>query len=190
MIKPVARGTAIADGIRADIPLSADMRLLDIGAGGGEVSIELAPYVKSILAIDTSEEVLGRLREKIEQDQVLERKFETRCHDLSIEPLSSDSFDLVMASMTLHHVEKTDSLLDNLAAIVRPGGYVAIADLETEDGSFHGTTRAVPHHGFDTQLLAERLTRLGFDVISCREIFQIERGERRYPVFLLTGRKE
>jgi len=92
--------------------------------------------------------------------------------------------------MALHHVENIDRLFDNAAAIVRPGGYIAIADLKLEDGSFHGSGYPVPHNGFDPDLLKDALCQRGFGGLDSRDIFHIARGGRRYPVFLLTGRKD
>ena len=79
-------------------------------------------------------------------------------------------------------------LLSRLAGTLRPGGVLAVADLEREDGSFHGDD-AVPHAGFDPAELAARVEASG--LVDTRHVraHVMRRNDRDYPVFLLTARR-
>jgi len=93
--------------------------------------------------------------------------------------------------MVLHHILDIDLIVDKLGKMLNPKGYLAIADLYTEDGSFHGEG-FTGHNGFDPNLLSSALKKVGFKNISHQECFIINRESQngtksRYPVFLLTA---
>jgi hypothetical protein len=66
---------------------------------------------------------------------------------------------------------------------------LAIADLYTEDGSFHGPDVNV-HLGFDPVKLTEIFRNAGFKNIEYQKCFEVKRDSGvKYPVFLLVGQK-
>jgi hypothetical protein len=69
---------------------------------------------------------------------------------------------------------------------LRDGGHLCIADLEAEDGSFHGEGFA-GHHGFDRAELEADLTRAGFADVSIVRCHEVERHGETYPLFLATS---
>jgi 2-polyprenyl-3-methyl-5-hydroxy-6-metoxy-1,4-benzoquinol methylase len=94
--------------------------------------------------------------------------------------------------MTLHHVPDTDAILRAFHTVLEPGGYLCVADLDTEDGSFHGPEVQV-HHGFDRTDLARRTEQAGFREVRFETVFEIakeiEGATRGYPVFLMVARR-
>jgi SAM-dependent methyltransferase len=102
-------------------------------------------------------------------------------------------FDVVCALLVLHHVPDTDALLRRLHQVLVPGGYLCLADLDAEDGSYHGHGFA-GHHGFDRGRLAAALTRAGFIDARFETAFEVRkpvRGgeERTFPAFLAVARR-
>jgi ubiquinone/menaquinone biosynthesis C-methylase UbiE len=85
------------------------------------------------------EAMLEKFRENAAAKGV-ENAFTIRC-DLRSDPLPSARYDIVVCSMTLHHVEDIAELIGKFALLLRPGGTVALVDLEKEDGPSTGTTR-------------------------------------------------
>lgn len=164
----------------------ASMRLMDFGAGTGLVTGHVAPRVAHVAAVDVSESMLARLREKPE----LEGKVSTHCQDLLVEPLG-ERFDGIVSAMALHHVEDTDKLLAAFRDHLRSGGFVALADLDAEDGTFHPPgTEGVFHHGFDRESLSRALEIAGFVDIRFQTAVEVKRErEAPYPVFLVTARR-
>lgn len=168
---------------------------LEFGAGTGLVTVHLAPHLRTLLAMDGSSGMLS----------VLQRK----CADLGLANVSVQEglvpadlpdrrFDLIFSSLTLHHIEDSAGLLAALFQRLRPGGRVAFADLEAEDGSFHGDLPGVSHHGFARQPLRAQLEAAGFADVrfspAHSPIHVIRRhneaGEARdYPLFLVVAER-
>jgi 2-polyprenyl-3-methyl-5-hydroxy-6-metoxy-1,4-benzoquinol methylase len=98
-------------------------------------------------------------------------------------------FDIIYNQMVLHHVNDVESILTKFYTLLNPGGYLAIADLYPEDGSFHGPEVKV-HLGFDPSMLTNIIKHKGFKDIQYKSCFEIKResGEN-YPVFLLVAKK-
>jgi 2-polyprenyl-3-methyl-5-hydroxy-6-metoxy-1,4-benzoquinol methylase len=112
--------------------------------------------------------------------------------DLLADPPPAQRFDLIMTAMTLHHVPDTDHILRVFHDLLQPGGTLCIADLDQEDGSFHGPEIDV-HPGFDRADLSRRVEQAGFTDVGFQTVFSIakerETGTRDYPVFLMTARR-
>jgi len=73
--------------------------------------------------------------------------------------------------------------------MLNSGGILAIADLYTEDGSFHGPGVKV-HWGFDPEKLTKIFRNAGFKKIEYKTCFEVTRESgAKYPVFLMTAQK-
>lgn len=184
------RARKIADGLRGMVPLSATMSALDYGSGSGLLSFPLKDELGHITLSDTSAGMLEVVREKVAAQGV--GNMTALQADLSASALPDSRFDLIYSSMTLHHIPDTDAILSAFHAHLNPGGWLGIADLDKEDGSFHGIEVDV-HHGFDRDVLAEKTRQAGFSDVAFRTVFEIEKdkpeGKRAYPVFLMVARK-
>ena len=96
--------------------------------------------------------------------------------------------------MTLHHVREVGTLLRRFHSLLSPGGLLAVADLDKEDGSFHQDTHGVEHQGFPREWIAEQLQAAGFGGEEFETVYEIGKPDvarkvRSYPVFLVTARK-
>jgi len=177
---------AIADCLMARVPLTADMEVMDFGAGTGLLCSPVAPKVKKIIAVDTSESMLEKLSAKDD----LKGRVEIINQDIIEHPLAM-KFDLIMSAMTLHHVEDTAGMLAVLKETLLPGGYIALADLDQEDGTFHpAEAQGIFHHGFDRQDLQAKMAGAGFSDISFDTAYVIHGENRDFPVFLVTAKAD
>lgn len=189
----VALARKVAEAIRQAIPLADTMQVLEYGCGTGLVSRILSPQVKTIMAVDTSPRMLEVLRQKAGEEKI--GNIETLAHDLTRQPLPDNNFDLVISSMTLHHIPDIEALLQRFFAALKPEGYLAVADLVTEDGSFHEDNSGVAHYGIDPEAVRAMLKTNNGREIGVQEIHAIERPQgdgatmRKYPVFLAWCRK-
>lgn len=95
-----------------------------------------------------------------------------------------------MSSLALHHVKDVPAFFELLVKVIKPGGFIAVADLAAEDGSFHGGAQksrqiGMYHFGFDPEALAQTATQAGLVDVQVRTVSIVERADRdrRYRVF-------
>lgn len=182
----------VVQAIRGTIPLTPDTDVLDFGCGTGLLSLGLLPMVRSITGIDSSQGMLDVLNEKIRGQGF--RNMKTICADLAQGDPLPGQYDLVVSSMAFHHIQQTEPLLKALYSALRPGGWIAIADLDSDDGKFHESTEGVFHNGFDRSVLKNGFERAGFVGMWNRTAAMVRKpahdGElRTFTVFLMTGQK-
>ncbi len=183
-----ARALAVANAIRSRIPNLTGSSGFEYGCGTGLLSFALQPHLQQVTLADSSTGMLEVLREKIAASGIANmRPIQL---DLTTDPLPEQRFDLIYSLMTFHHIPDTDTILRNLHALLRRPGYLCIADLDSEDGSFHGDEFS-GHKGFDRHDLARRAEQAGFRNIGFSTVFEVRKGkpERGYPVFLMTAEK-
>ena len=187
----VALAKAIAGAIRNAVPLRPEMKALDFGAGTGLLTLGLLPDVGSITAVDASEGMLQVLNQKLRALQIA--NVHTLQWDVAAQPLPVTDIDVVISSMVLHHIRDVPAALRCLRPCLKPGGWIALADLDTEDGSFHPDPTGVFHNGLDRSDVCRWLEAAGFRDTAAREAHRLVRPSpdgksREYPVFLVTGR--
>ncbi len=185
------RTVAVAQGIRERIPLSTAMTALEFGAGTGLLSFELKEQLGVITLMDTSPEMLRIAESKVEPGEG--HRIRTRLFDLEQHHFRESSFDIIYSQMVLHHVGDVALVLMRFFDMLKPGGSLALADLYSEDGTFHDPGVKV-HPGFDPDALAEQLEAAGFSGIRHERCFVIRRPQaggimKEFPVFLLTAGK-
>jgi 2-polyprenyl-3-methyl-5-hydroxy-6-metoxy-1,4-benzoquinol methylase len=182
---PAQISEGVFRAISSTVSLGASLTVMDFGAGTGLIAGKIAPLVERVLAVDVSAAMLEQLAKKPE----LAGRVETFCQDILETPLDRE-VDLVVSAMAMHHVKDTGALLRALFAHVVPGGRIALADLDAEDGSFHPAGAAgVYHAGFDREALAALCKEAGFVDARFATACEVTKDERSYPIFLLTAAK-
>lgn len=186
----VERAMTVAQAITEQVPV-AGLRVLEYGCGTGLLGFALREQAGTLTLADTSEGMLAVLRGKIEA--LGARNMVPLKLDLLADPLPGGAYDLVCSLMTLHHVPDTQGLLHAFREVLAPGGWVALADLDAEDGSFHGLAVSDVHLGFDRDQLGRQLAEAGFREVRFATVYEIRRGEGaellRFPLFLVVARK-
>ncbi|MGZ8438143.1 MAG: class I SAM-dependent methyltransferase [Candidatus Limnocylindrales bacterium] len=182
------RAEVVASAIRASVPLTPAARVIDIGAGTGLLGFALAGDVGEVVLAEPSNGMLEVVREKLAADGP--RNVSAVPFDLTSDPPPGEPFDLAVSMLVLHHLEDTAGAMDAILRLLRPGGRIALADLDTEDGSFHDPDAEGIHHlGFDRDALAGLARAAGFNDVEFRTATEIEHEAGRFPVFLLLGRR-
>lgn len=183
MVLQLSRATSSA--ILENIEFNDQMQVMDFGAGTGLITSQVFPHVKNILAVDVSQSMLDQLIAKPE----FHGKVDAVCQDITQQPLEQ-KFDLIMSAMAMHHVEDTELLFKRFAEHLKPGGQVALADLDAEDGTFHpADVEGVYHDGFDQAHLKTIMEQSGFENIKFITAHTVNKEEKSYPIFLVTAAK-
>lgn len=186
----VERARRVADAIAKRLPALSRMSVFEYGSGTGLLGFELQPHVASLTMADSSREMTAVAREKIlakgaSNATALEL-------DLTAAPPPPDRYDVVCTLLTLHHVDDVQALLRTFHAMLAPGGFLCVSDLDEEDGSFHGPGAHV-HHGFPRATLASWIREAGFGEVELSTVGEIDKvtaaGPRRYPLFLAIAQR-
>jgi ubiquinone/menaquinone biosynthesis C-methylase UbiE len=182
----VRRAAAVAAGMRRAVAMNRSMTALEYGAGTGLLAFCLRDTLGPTTLADSSAGMRDVARGKIAAANA--RDMRVVDLDLMRDPVPSERYDVVFSMMTLHHVTDVPRGLAAFHELLNPGGYLCIADLDAEDGSFHGPEVDV-HHGFEREALRAAFMAAGFIGVTIEDCFVVERGAQKYPVFLACGRK-
>ncbi len=189
--KKVERARVVADAIRNTIQLSTGMNALEYGCGTGLLSFALQPDLGKITLADSSQGMLDVLSEKINEAGVTNMR-PVRL-DLTNDPLPDERYQLTYSLLTLHHVHDAKSIIPKFHALLESNGYLLVADLDKEDGSFHTDGTTDVHKGFERAELKKWVEDAGFGNVTFSTAFEIRKTiddkEKVFPVFLMSAQK-
>lgn len=176
---------AVFQTITSRIALLNHMDILDFGAGTGLLSFKIAPMVKKVVGVDLSEKMLEQLESK-NSDKI---RVDAVCRNICEVPLEQQ-FHGIVSSMAMHHVEDTAELFKAFHGHLKRNGFIAIADLDAEDGTFHSHGNdGVFHFGFDRDALRETIENAGFENVRFHHVHTVEKEASRFPIFLVMAHK-
>lgn len=181
----------VAYAIMNEVRLTHDMDVLDFGCGTGLLTLQLQPLVHSITGVDSSHGMLDVLISKIKEQKLTNVKPEFV--DMEKGDVLTGMYHLVVSSMTLHHIQNLKSLFKQFYKCLLPGGYLCIADLDSDGGKFHNDNTGVFHFGFDRSIMRKFFIQHGFqdvrDVTAARVVKVLPDGQsQEFMVFLMTAR--
>lgn len=134
----------VARMIQRSVELQPSMHIMDFGSGTGLLLEQIAPHVGKITAVDVSPSMNTQLREK--QSRL---PCETEILEVDLERTEVEGqFDGIVSSMTMHHISDVGAMFRKFHGMVKADGFIAIADLDLKDGSFH-TEDTGFHTGFE-----------------------------------------
>lgn len=180
----------VVHAIKQQVTLLPDMDVLDFGCGTGLLAMSVLASVKSVTGVDTSQGMLDVLEAKAKQ-QGLSNVYTRHLNPGDRLP---GAYDLIVSSMTFHHVENTESLLAQLFQTLKVSGKICVADLDLEPGTFHDDNTGIFHFGFDRDALRNLFMKAGFSNVKATTATEIIKpnlkGELRpFTVFLMVGEK-
>jgi ubiquinone/menaquinone biosynthesis C-methylase UbiE len=182
----------IANSMINNLTITSDMNVMDFGCGTGLLTVRLQPFVRSITGVDSSQGMLDILNDKITKLQLPNVK--TMLVDIEKGQNLNGNYQLIVSSLTLHHIVDLKPLLSQFNKIITPGGFLSIADLDSDDGQFHDNKTGVFHSGFDRAVIRKYFSEAGFDNIKDTTAATVAKpsfnqGIREFTIFLITGRK-
>jgi len=179
----VQMARAIFEGMNRAVPFHPDWHLLDFGCGTGLLGLQFSGRISGLVGLDTSSGMVDQFNAKAPKG------FSAEVRDLGTNPWDRNPFDSVVSAMALHHCEHPLSIMKALADCLKPGGWLALADLDEEDGSFHTDNTSVFHHGFAQSQLLDWGRELGLLPISSDLVHHFDKNDRLYGIRLWVFRK-
>jgi 2-polyprenyl-3-methyl-5-hydroxy-6-metoxy-1,4-benzoquinol methylase len=192
-LERVHRAHIIADAISEEIPYNSSFTAMEYGCGTGLLSFQLKNRFSNITLIDNSHGMLEVLKGKIEHDKV--SNMEMINIDL-LDPAAdlSKTFSVIFSLMVLHHTVDVGRMLSVWYALLNRPGYLCVADLDSDNGLFHGKGFK-GHNGFDREGLKKVTRQAGFTNTRFRTVFEIkkvsyhDKMEHTFPLFLMVAEK-
>ena len=125
------------------VGVAQDADCLDVGCGGGDVTLELArrAHAGHVVGIDLDEAKLEIAR--AEAREAGADNIDYRCLDLRNPDLES-AYDVVHARFVLSHLVDPQAAVDGLVRVLRPGGALVVVDIEKA-----ATLCEPPHRSFE-----------------------------------------
>ncbi len=166
---------------------------LEIGCGTGKNTEWLLQRTKHITAVDFSEEMLARAKEKINSDKV---KF-IQADITEKWNFTKDTFDLITFSLVLEHIENLNHIFKEAAKVLKSGGYGYVGELhpfkqykgtkarfETEEGL--QILKCYTHHISD---FIHSVKQNGFEITDLTEFWDEDDMTNVPRLFLMVLRK-
>ena len=110
--------------------LRPGMRLLDVGCGPGSITRGLAERLApgQVVGLDLSRETLAAARDEAAARGLVNLQYEEgSVYQLSF---ADASFDVAYAHQVFQHLRERDAALREMLRVVRPGGLVAVRDVD------------------------------------------------------------
>jgi SAM-dependent methyltransferase len=179
----------VAAAIRKQIPLTPQTDMLDFACGTGLVSMQLHPFARSIVGMDSSQGMLDVFAAKAAK--LPKNTVRTQFIDVAHGDVLTGTYDLIVCSMAFHHMPDVAPILSQFYACTRSGGYLCVADLDPEDGRFHEDHTGVFHDGFERSVLFDAFVQAGYREVTAVTAAEVIKGnaQDRFSIFLITGRK-
>jgi ubiquinone/menaquinone biosynthesis C-methylase UbiE len=169
-----------------------DINVLDFGCGTGLLTLQLQPSVRSITGVDSSAGMLEILQQKIESQKLTNVK--TQLLNIEEGDRLEGAYDLIVSSMTLHHINDIKELFKHFKLVTNTNGYLCLADLDPDEGQFHQDNEGVFHFGFDRRSLRKILEEAGFNVVEIKTatemIKAVPGSTRSFSIFLIAAHKK
>jgi len=110
--------------------LRPGMRVLDVGCGPGSITRGLAERVApgEAVGVDLSRETLVAARQEAAERGMTNLRFEEG--SVYALPFADATFDVAYAHQVFQHLRERDAALREMFRVVRPGGLVAIRDVD------------------------------------------------------------
>lgn len=175
----------IANAIIKGSNFNTSMHVMDFGSGTGLLLERVAPYVGKITAVDISNSMNEELKKKR-----LRFECELEILEVDLEKAQIDGkFDGIVSSMTMHHIKDIDAMFGKFFSLLNEGGFIAISDLDKEDGRFHTEDTGVHHLGFEREALVKIAEVAGFRNISISDASVVHKPQGAFSVFILRANR-
>lgn len=142
--------------------------VLDVATGTGNTALALAPFVRQVVGVDLTREMLDQAR-RVTADRSVGNA-DWVLADACRLPFADESFDLYTVRAAPHHFQDFDAFLSEALRVLKPGRDAAFVDCappaEARDVMHEVEVRRDPSHvrSLTVQEWTERLQRSGFKV--------------------------
>ncbi|GAA4845620.1 class I SAM-dependent methyltransferase [Paenibacillus vulneris] len=154
-----------SEAIRTYLVDTKSKNAIDFGCGTGLVGMNLLNEFKSMLFLDTSQNMLDQIKQKISRSDI--QKADTLCFDFEKEGVSDFQADYIFMAQVLLHISDVELVLSRLFDALNEGGHLLIVDFNKNEN----IVSDIVHNGFDQAELANIMTKIGYRDIQSRTFY-------------------
>lgn len=114
------------DGWALSAMLDANLIVGDLGCGTGTISQMLGPWVKKVIAVDSSAAMLATARKRLKEMESVE----LRQGELTALPIEDESLQVALMVLVLPYVETPDRVFAEAARVTQRGGRLIVLDMQ------------------------------------------------------------
>lgn len=154
-----------SDAIREYLFDAKSKDAIDFGCGTGLVGMDLLNEFKSILFLDTSQNMINIIKQKISDSNILNAS--TLCFDFETAAQSSIRADYIFMAQVLLHIKDFESVLSRLYDILNFEGHLIIVDFNKNNE----IVSDMVHNGFDQEKLTDIMLKIGYKDIQTKTFY-------------------
>ena len=136
----------------------------DLGCGTGQLTEVVAPYVRQVVAVDSSADMLDAARLRLGGAG----NVDLRQGELESLPIEAGELDAAMVSLVLHYSPSPGRALAEVARVLRPGGRVLVVDMLPHERQEYQQQMGHVWLGFSEKQIGKFLTDAGFSDVRTR----------------------
>src|SRR5215203_1856548 len=146
--------------------IDASLVVGDLGCGTGQLTETLAPYVRQVIAVDSSPDMLDAARARVGGAG----NVEVRHGELENLPIGPGELDAAMLSLVLHYSPSPAKTLSEVGRVLKPGGRVLVVDMLPHEREEYQQQMGHVWLGFSDKQIARFLTGAGFEQVRVRAL--------------------
>ena len=136
----------------------------DLGCGTGQLTETVSPYVRQVVAVDSSNDMLDSARHRLGGAQ----NVDLRQGELESLPIKDRELDAAMLSLVLHYSPSPARALSEVSRALRPGGRVLVVDMLPHDRQEYQHQMGHVWLGFSDKQIGRFLAGAGFTDVRVR----------------------
>src|SRR6186997_898665 len=136
----------------------------DLGCGTGQLTEVVAPYVRQVIAVDSSADMLDAARHRL----VGSGNVDLRQGELENLPIAAGELDAAMLSLVLHYSPSPGRALAEVSRVLRPAGRVLVVDMLPHERQEYQQQMGHVWLGFSEKQIGKFLTDAGFSDVRMR----------------------
>jgi ArsR family transcriptional regulator len=156
----------------------------DLGCGTGQMAAAIAPFVRRVLAIESSREMLRAARTRLGTHP----NVELRSGDLEALPIDDATLDAATVCLVLHHVASPIHVLFEAARVMCAGGRIMLVDMQQHDRVEYREQMGHVWLGFEPDQIAAWLAEAGFEDVHVQSL-PPDVSAKGPPLFVAAGRR-
>lgn len=154
-----------SDAIREYLVDAKSKNAIDFGCGTGLVGMNLLNDFKSMLFLDTSQNMLHQVEQKISDLDI--QNADTLCFDFEQEGLTDLHADYIFMAQVLLHIQDIEFILSRLFDVLNEGGHLLIVDFNKNEQ----IASDLVHNGFDQAELTDTMIKIGYRNIQSKTFY-------------------